>query len=139
MSIVATPYGRDMATVFTERGARLVVGRMVSGKRLVAEALCRRLITERGTLLDDPNYGFPIANLIQGGFTPAKRDAIPGLIRLELKKDERVDVVTTVLVPAPQFSIRLYINVVARDVGPFDFAIGIDEVTVRVLQLPEAS
>ena len=143
MSATTLPYGRDTATVFTERGARLAYGRIVSGKRLLGEACMRRLITERGTLLDDPNYGFPLINLLNRGQTRAGRAAIAGLIRLELMKDERVqsvDVIATFDESAkPIIRLDLDITVTGVDTGPFSLVLSVDEVNVRVLSLPEAA
>lgn len=143
MSATTLPYGRDTATVFTERGARIAHGRIVSGKRLLGEACMRRLITERGTLLDDPNYGFPLINLLGRAQSRAGRAAIAGLIRLELMKDERVqsvDVVATFDESAkPIIRLDLDITVTGVETGPFSLVLSVDEVNVRVLSLPEGA
>lgn len=141
MSVVEQPYGRDTSTRFTSRGARVDYGRLVSGKRLLAEACLRRLITERGTVLDAPNYGFPIVNLLGQAQTAAGRAAIPGLVRLELQKDARVDSVDVRVTVdesrRPSIALLLEITVTGVETGPFDLVVSVDELGVKVLSLPE--
>lgn len=65
---------------------------------LVAQANFRRLTTSKSTLVDDPDYGFSIEDLLQQGLTPAFLAAIPDMIRVELMKDDRnEDVVVKVI------------------------------------------
>ena len=79
-------------------------GRLVHGRMVVVQAIYRRLNTPRGTLrgLDDPNgtdenegeneanYGFDVANFVGQIGYPAVLVAIPGRVRAEIQKDERV-------------------------------------------------
>jgi hypothetical protein len=140
MTIVAEPYGRD-----TSATTRIHRGRVVSGARLLAEAAFRRLVTERGTLLDDPNYGFAVKQFLNADMTPARRAAAPGLIRLELQKDDRivsgsirVDI-TEEREPNGSLSWTIDVAAVGVDEGPFEFSVSVDEVTVELLDLPEVS
>ena len=78
----------------------LRTGRLASGRVLVAQALYRRQITPRGTLRggdEEANYGIDLAGYV--GADPALSAVIlPGIIRGELLKDDRVsDVVVEVL------------------------------------------
>lgn len=64
---------------------------LTSGLRLVAQAVYRRLSTPRGMVIDAPGYGYDLRALLHKGQTPTARTAIPGLVRAEVLKDERID------------------------------------------------
>jgi len=57
---------------------------------IVAQACYRRLITPRGSLVDDPEYGFDLRSLLHRGMTTAVLGAVEGQIKAELVKDDRV-------------------------------------------------
>lgn len=63
---------------------------MVSGNRAIAEAIVRRLTTPRGRLIDDPNYGYDLTDLINDGTTPPQLAQAQKLASFEAKKDPRV-------------------------------------------------
>lgn len=109
---MATDYGRD--TFCTDR---LRAGRLVSGPTLVGQALYRRLNTPRGTLLprfgdaNDADYGIDVSAEIGKDPTNAEA-ALPGKIRAEGLKDERIaeltiSIVKTVSGPATYFDITV--------------------------------
>ena len=82
-------YGRDVSCASSLR-----TGRLVTGWRLVAEALYRRITTPQGTLRGlDPacaQYGIDIAGWIGSiGFSTALH-AVPAIVQAEMLKDERV-------------------------------------------------
>ena len=71
-----------------------------SDPRVVVQAVYRRLITARGTLCDDADYGLDVRGYIQRGMTPEQIAAIPGEVKSEIEKDDRavnvkVDVLTS--------------------------------------------
>lgn len=78
----------------------LVTGRLVSGWRVVAQALYRRLITPRGTLRggeEQAAYGVDLAEYIGRVAYPGVIATLPGLVRGEFLKDDRVaDALVTV-------------------------------------------
>lgn len=55
----------------------------------IAQANYRRLITPRGSLPDDPDYGLDIQGYLSVGMTAKEIAEIPGEIQLELAKDDR--------------------------------------------------
>lgn len=140
MTLVAEPYGRD-----TSATTRIHRGRVVSGTRLLAEAAFRRLITERGTLLDDPNYGFAVKQFLNADMTPARKAAAPGLIKLEIQKDDRlvdgsvaVDI-TEERMPNGSLEWTIDASAVGVDEGPFEFSVLVSDVTVELLAIPEVA
>ena len=71
----------------------LVSGRLVSGWRVVAQALFRRVTTERGTLRggdEEAAYGIDLAAYVGAVGYPTAVAAIPALVRGEWLKDDRV-------------------------------------------------
>lgn len=135
-AITSPPFGRD-----TSATDRIYRGRVVSGNRLLAEALYRRLITARGELLDDPNYGFPLVDLLNAEMTKEEEATIPPRIRAELSKDERVvegslSVTMTRITTGP---IAEYEVAIRADggTGPFDLVLSVKDLKVSILSLPE--
>lgn len=56
----------------------------------MAQAAIRRLITDRGSLIDDPDYGFGLISLLNRPLTAAELRSMPARMSLELEKDDRV-------------------------------------------------
>lgn len=117
----------------------LKTGQYVTGQRLVAEAIYRRLITPRGTLRggeEESNYGLDLAALV--GTVRSKSDvaALPAQIEAEIRKDDRVETVsvsifeTTATNGLKSFTLTFAVTTGA---GPFTLVIGADAVTVELL------
>jgi hypothetical protein len=71
----------------------LVTGRFVRGVQVVAQAIYRRLTTPRGTLRggeEEENYGIDLSDYVGSSATPQRLAAIPGIVRAEVLKDDRV-------------------------------------------------
>lgn len=133
---MATNYGRDISCTDSLR-----TGRYASGPRLVAEAAYRRLTTPRGMLrggTDEEHYGFDLLQKIgEVGSAAVLAASLPGQIRNELLKDERitsVDVVVTVVKTTPGIELFIAINA-ETDAGPFGLTLGVSEVSVDMLGL----
>lgn len=136
---MATDFGKDVWATDSIRS-----GRLVTGVTLVAQAAYRRLITPRGTLLpfygddDDHDYGFDVAAYV--GRSPKNAvAALPGLIRAELKKDDRIDEVTaTVSITTDGPSTRLVISIACTtDDGPFTLVMAVADLTAELLGITE--
>lgn len=65
--------------------------RMTSGTALVGQAIYHRLITPRGGLIDDPNYGLGLIEQLHQAKTPVQQRALVTQIKAEALKDERVE------------------------------------------------
>lgn len=59
--------------------------------KIISESVYRRLITPRGQLIDDPDYGYYIAGLMHKGMSANELLTIPDNIKQEILKDERVE------------------------------------------------
>jgi hypothetical protein len=112
----------------------------VSGVRLVAEAIYRRITTPRGMLTggeDEANYGIDLADLIGSVSTPAAVAALPGQIQSEIMKDERVesvDVNVTSASTGPSVTWNITIDAETA-VGPFSLVLSVNDVTAELLGL----
>lgn len=128
-----TDFGTDVSCTNS-----LLTGRLVSGQRLVAEALYRRYITPRGTLRggeDEANYGLDLTELVGSVATVSDAAALEGRIRAEGLKDERVetiDVTVTAASSGASVSFNVLIEATTAD-GPFTLQIAASAVTVDLL------
>lgn len=85
-----TGYGSD---IWCTPEAGLITARFARGRTLVVQALARRLATPRGTLAggrDEGAYGIDLTDWIGAPASRAKLASLPGVIRSELLKDDRV-------------------------------------------------
>ena len=136
---MAIDLGRDISATRTFR-----TGRFSTGPQLVAEACFRRLTTPRGALRggeDEANYGLDLRELI--GVTNLKTTAaaLPGRIRAELEKDERIDSVTvdvlTDVDAAGLASFTITVEAITGE-GPFVLTLLASAVTVTLLGIDAA-
>lgn len=132
---MATEFGKEMSCTTDLR-----TGRYVTGVRVVGEAAYRRLTTPRGMLRggeNEENYGMDLTELIGSTNAAVEAAALPGRIKNELLKDERietvdVDIVLTVEGPATIFNIT--IECVTTE-GPFTLQVAASDVSVSLLGL----
>lgn len=110
----------------------------VSGVQNVAQAIYRRLITPRGGVIDDPNYGTDISALIDDVQTSRQAAIIAQQIDVEAMKDERVLSSQT----QGEFrqikgsEVRYIASTVATTAtGPFSLVLSISNVSVDVLTI----
>lgn len=108
--------------------------REIAGAAVVAQDCYRRLITPRGQLLDEPDYGFDLAELLSRWMTPEQVAAIPGLVRAELSKDERIDSVTVSAVATSEGTVRLTIKA-TTGAGPFVLGVDASPSAVNLLEI----
>ena len=132
---MTTDHGRDIWCTDSLR-----TGRTVTGTRLVAQAVYRRFITERGALRggeDEANYGLDLTQLVgqRGGRAPA--ESIKGRIRNEARKDPRVlDADVTVVRSVSGAAESWEITIQGRTAtGPFELVLAVDEVTTKLVGL----
>lgn len=83
---MATDHGTDLSCTWDLTDTCTVV----SGRRCLAEAIFRRLITPRGRLIDDPDYGTDVTGYINDDVTVSEVNELRAAIIDECNKDERV-------------------------------------------------
>lgn len=128
-----TAFGRDTSCTDALRS-----GRFVSGARLVAEAIYRRLITPRGMLRGgegEADYGLDLMGLIGRTTSAADRAALPGVVAAEVRKDERVDTVdvrvtSTVHGPTTAYDVAISCTTAA---GPFELVVRVSDLTIQMV------
>ncbi len=118
-----------------------VVGRLAQGPQVVVQALYRRIITPRGKLRGGPDedaYGLDISAYVGAVGTDTAIAALPGLVRGEFMKDDRVIDVAVATSSATDSggltTIELSISVLLEDEDePFAFTVNVSEVTTELL------
>jgi hypothetical protein len=133
---MAIDYGTDTACV-DDVGLR---DTLVTGRRLVANALARRLGTPRGALAeigDDPDYGLDVRLLIGANLGQADERRWESDIARECEKDPRVaSAATTLTFEQATHSVTITIEIdPADDAAPFPLVISVDALTVDVLSV----
>jgi hypothetical protein len=124
-------YGTDLSGI-TDLDATLAE---TSGLTMLGQALARRLITPRGTLCDDPNYGFDVRGYLNDDLAPADVARIAAGIDAELVKDERVFASSTTATLTAA-GVLTTVTSVTPGAGPaFRLVLGITSVTVQVLSV----
>lgn len=126
-------YGLDLACV-SDLDPGFVI---VTGRRLLAEAIARRLQTPRGTLIDDGNYGYDVVGELGDDLAPSDLGRIAAAIEAECAKDERVvSARATVTLQVPGQPLNgLIVTVLLQDgSGPFPLVLAVSSVTVALLQ-----
>lgn len=108
---------------------------LVTERNCLAQSLCRRLISQRGSLSWSPNDGTDIRDYLNHASTPTGKFSIEAAVKDECEKDERVQQcqVTAAMNLATQVC-TLTLQVVTAN-GPFVLVIGVDSLTVGILGL----
>jgi len=130
---MSVDFGRDISVTDLLR-----TGRFATGTQLVGEACYRRLTTPRGMLRggeDEANYGIDLTELIGESRPSVIAASLPGRIKNELLKDERIqtcEVELTVSTSGPSTSFVIVIEVTTA-AGPFALQILATDVTTELL------
>jgi hypothetical protein len=118
-----TPLGQDLS----------MPSYMASGNLCVAEAVLRRWTTSRGELIDDPNYGFNVMDLVSDDLGPRDIAYAQQQLAQEAEKDERVRKMKVVLT-GPDSAGNLRIEGTGTTAaGPFKLVLAVSAVSVDVL------
>jgi hypothetical protein len=108
----------------------------VTGTKALAQAMARRLITPRGSLFYDLEYGFDLRAYLNAGITQGDGFAfrLGAQIEAECLKDERVGTVDAQLSYDPVTEkLTVLLSGVASD-GPFRLVLAVSAVTVEILR-----
>ncbi len=106
----------------------------VTGRTCLIQAVARRIITPRGTLIDDPNYGFDLTQYVNDDIDGADLIRIQDGVRAECLKDERVsDAEVTLTFTAAGV---LICKIILEDGdGPFTLVLSVSQASVDVLSV----
>ncbi len=108
--------------------------RVVTGFRVVAEAVLRRWTTPRGRLIGYPNYGYDITQYINDDMDRRQVQGMIAGMQAEALKDERVTgcVISATL---DDSGLLTFESSISTAQGPFVFTIAADAVTVKLLEV----
>lgn len=103
----------------------------VSGWRALAQAIGRRLITPRGSLIDDAAYGFDVRSRLNGALTPSDLATMAAFVKREAEADERVERAdVTVSFASGALTVKL---ILTTGDGPFRLVLAVSAVTTEIL------
>jgi hypothetical protein len=117
-----TPNGQDLS----------MPSYMASGNQAVAEAILRRWTTSAGQLIDDPNYGFNVMDLVSADL--GKKDIAYAQQQLaqECEKDERVRSASVVVALTAAGLLTITAKITTA-LGPFQLVAAVSAVSVKLL------
>ncbi len=105
---------------------------MVTGNRVVAEAIVRRWMTDLSTLIDDANYGYNLQQFLNGDLNVSDLPRVAQQAAAEAEKDERVHSCSvTVTFASETLTVS---GVVTTATGTFPLVVSISQLTVALLQ-----
>src|SRR5262249_35544866 len=107
------------------------LGSTVTGPLCLAQAIQRRLSTPRGMVIDAPNYGRDLREYLSRGMAAENIEAIPGEVRAELLKDERLEEVDVVPTMPASDALRLDIACQTAE-GPFSLVLDVTQAAVEL-------
>jgi len=128
-------YGSDFST-FVDGVADLdPTFAIITGQRVVAEALARRFMQGAGTLEDDPRYGYDLRQETGARLTAVRRVRIAAKIVAQCQEDPRVLSATVAeLTSDTPGRFRVSVKVTLAS-GPFDLVLSVSAVTVEILKV----
>lgn len=129
--VPANVYGQDWScTNDVDPG-----GLEVSGVLILAQALYRRIITPRGALIYDPNYGFDIRQYLNADVAQGDVARIAFNVDTEFRKDQRVlRSASNVTFTAQGGLLTLFSSVTPLAQNSFSLVVVATAVTVQLLQ-----
>lgn len=105
----------------------------VTGVELIKQAVHRRLITPRGQLIDDPDYGLDLFSFLSADMTAAELATIPSQVDGEILKEDEVSNSTTTATWDPRTSTLTLDIACETALGPFSLVLPVSQVTVAAL------
>jgi phage baseplate assembly protein W len=105
---------------------------MASGTLVVLEAILRRWTTPRGGLIDDPNYGWNVFDLVSDDLGPRDLRIAQQQLAAEATKDERVRRAAVTVTIDVAGLVRIDATITTAE-GPFRFVLGVSAVTPLTL------
>ena len=107
----------------------------ISGRRVVAEAIHRRLNTPRGALPFYPTYGLDVRQWLNASLTEAARFSLEANVEAECEKEERVQRASaTARFDSASSSLALSIDLELFD-GPLRLVLAISKLDVKLFEI----
>lgn len=105
---------------------------MATGNQCVAEATLRRWSTSQGQLIDDPNYGYNLTDLISSDLSPSDIAYAQQQAAAQAQLDERVlrAVVTITITVAGLLTV---VATITTANGPFQLVLAVSAVSTKIL------
>lgn len=110
-------------------------GTEVDGNLVLAQACARRLITPRGGLLDDLNYGYDLTRFLGDDLGTPQLAIMRSGIQAELLKDERVLSANVVAAFSTASGILTVAVGIVGAAGPFQFVLTVSSLAAPLLQV----
>ena len=124
---MSADYGYDVST-FPDLDPMFT---LVTGPRVVAEAVMRRFMTPRGGLVDAPDYGLDLRARINGKLMPGDIARLQADLEAEAEKDERVLSATATVTAVPStMSMRVSVQLETA-AGPFTLVMLASSATIQ--------
>ncbi len=124
-------FGTDLSCVGDIAGD----SRLVSGFRVVAEAVVRRWTTPRGRLIGYPNYGYDITQFVNDDMDRRQIQGMIAGMQAEALKDERVTGCQVSATLDTQTGALTFEASIDTAQGPFVFSIAASDVSVKLLEV----
>ena len=123
-------FGSDLSCVYDLTPTMEMVGG--NSVEIIQQSLLRRLITPRGSLYDDLDYGLGVSLYLNSSMTVQQRQEIAGVIQGEMMKDDRLESCSVELTESSQYVAEVVVSCVAIDpnLGEFALTFGLTETTV---------
>lgn len=128
---MATDFGTDVST-FVD-GDLDPFFRVISGKRVVAEAIVRRWTTPQGGLFFDENFGRDVRDLLGQATSPQTLFALKNALVAQAEEDERVHEARVDVSLNPQTRRLLIRGEIVTADGPFSFVVSVSDLSVELL------
>lgn len=124
-SLAPLGYGTDLSCVRDLTEDLVEVNPLST--RAISEAIVRRLITPRGALIDDQDYGFDVRPYCNRAVTADSLRALKGYARAEALKDDRVaDANVTLAYASNALTITIMITAHDPALGVFSLVFTVD-------------
>jgi hypothetical protein len=101
-------------------------GKLVTGNKLLAQALLNRLFCQKGSYLQSPNFGYDLMQFQNAAQKDINPSAIAAAIKIELIKDERVSDISCQVTFSQQV-LRVKIQVTPNATGPFSLVMTLNQ------------
>jgi hypothetical protein len=123
----------DFGTGWSATDSLTMPAILVTGNRVVAEAIVRRWNTPRGGMPDDPAYGYDLTAYLNDDLGPGDLAKIGSQAAAEALKDQRVNSATvTVQLLGGELLVTGSLGTAN---GPFNLVANVSSVTVTLLKV----